>query len=289
MAGDDDCHVGWLAEQDAELVRGEARVVRDGVVEAGERELEYDELVIATGSSPAIPSIDGLADGPYWTSRDAVWADGCPGEPRRARRRARRRRACAVLPAHGGERDDRGDERPAPLEARSGGRRAAAGALRGEGIEIRTEQRVSSVSRRDDGVRVSLDSGDPIEAARLLVATGRRPNVDGLGLGALGVEVTRRGITVDDRLRAADGVWAIGDVAGIGLLTHLGKYQARVAASNIAGIDRTADYRAVPAAVFTDPQVASVGTTEGDGVVTASFTIDGGGSRPTSARDAPAS
>jgi dihydrolipoamide dehydrogenase len=71
-------------------------------------------------------------------------------------------------------------------------------------------------------------------------------------------------------------VWAIGDVAGVGLLTHLGKYQGRVAAANIAGDDRVADYRAIPAAVFTDPQVGSVGTTQGEGLVSASFTIDGG-------------
>jgi pyruvate/2-oxoglutarate dehydrogenase complex dihydrolipoamide dehydrogenase (E3) component len=141
---------------------------------------------------------------------------------------------------------------------------------------VRTEQRVSSVSGDGGGVQVSFDSGDTIDAARLLVATGRVPNVTGLGLDALAIEVTPRGITVDDRLRAGDGVWAIGDVAGIGLLTHLGKYQARVAAANIAGTDRIADYRAIPAAVFTDPQVASVGTTDGDGAITASFTIDGG-------------
>ncbi len=81
---------------------------------------------------------------------------------------------------------------------------------------------------------------------------------------------------VDDRLRAADGVWAIGDVAGVGLLTHLGKYQARVAAANIAGRDVHADYRAIPAAVFTDPQVASVGVMEGEGVVSARYEITGG-------------
>ena len=88
--------------------------------------------------------------------------------------------------------------------------------------------------------------------------------------------MTRRGVTVDDRLRAGDGVWAIGDAAGVGLLTHLGKYQARVAAANIAGRDVRADYRAIPAAVFTDPQVASVGEMEGEHVVTARFDIDGG-------------
>jgi pyruvate/2-oxoglutarate dehydrogenase complex dihydrolipoamide dehydrogenase (E3) component len=97
-----------------------------------------------------------------------------------------------------------------------------------------------------------------------------------LGLEQLGVEVTERGVRVDDRLRAADGVWAIGDAAGIGLLTHLGKYQARVAAANIVGQNLGADYRAIPAAVFTDPQVASVGSMEGDGVVSARYEITGG-------------
>ncbi len=108
------------------------------------------------------------------------------------------------------------------------------------------------------------------------MATGRRPNVHELGLEQLGVDVTRRGVTVDDRLSAGANVWAIGDAAGVGLLTHLGKYQARVAAANIAGRDVRADYRAIPAAVFTDPQVASVGSMDGDGVVTARYDIVGG-------------
>ena len=123
------------------------------------------------------------------------------------------------------------------------------------------------VERASVGVRVELASGETLDAERLLVATGRRPSVHDLGLEQLGVEVTKRGVTVDDRLRAAHGVWAIGDAAEIGLLTHLGKYQARVAAANIAGQNLGADYRAIPAAVFTDPQVASVGSMEGDGVV----------------------
>ena len=92
-------------------------------------------------------------------------------------------------------------------------------------------------ARRRRGFGSQLASGEALDAERLLVATGRRPSVDGLGLEQLGVEVTRRGVTVDDRLRAGDGVWAIGDAAGVGLLTHLGKYQARVAAANIAGRD----------------------------------------------------
>ena len=273
---DDGYHVGWLAEQRAELVRGEARVVSEGVVSAGERELQYDELVIATGSSPATPAIDGLDEVPFWTSRDAVWADAVPaslvvlgGGPVGAELAQFFSRMGATVTIV--ETNERLLSKVDPEAGELLQERFAS-----EGIEVRAGRRVTAVSGDDSGVRVELGSGEAIDADRVLVATGRVPNLDGLGLDTLDIEVTRRGVTVDDRLRAGEGVWAIGDVAGIGLLTHLGKYQARVVASNIAGIDRVADYRAIPAAVFTDPQVASVGTTEGDGVVTASFTIDGG-------------
>jgi pyruvate/2-oxoglutarate dehydrogenase complex dihydrolipoamide dehydrogenase (E3) component len=147
--------------------------------------------------------------------------------------------------------------------------------LEEEGVDVLVGEEVRHVERDPQGVRVGLGSGS-IDAERVLVATGRAPNVDGLGLEALGVELTRRGVTVDERLKAADGVWAIGDVAGVGLLTHLGKYQARVAAANIAGRDARADYRAIPAAVFTDPQVGSVGVLEGEDVTSARYEITGG-------------
>ena len=272
----DGYHVGWLAEQRAELVRGKARVVRQGLVSAGERELEYDELVIATGSSPATPPIDGLDGVPYWTSRDAVWADAVPeslvvlgGGPVGAElAQFFSRMGASVTVVETNER------LLARIDAEAG--ELLQRRFLDEGIDVRSARRVGSVSGDHTGVRIDLGAGETIETERLLVATGRVPNVDGLGLETLAIEVTRRGVTVDDRLRAGEGVWAIGDVAGVGQLTHLGKYQARVAASNIAGVERIADYRAIPAAVFTDPQVASVGTTEGDGLVTASFTIDGG-------------
>ena len=273
---DDGYHVGWLAEQRAELVRGEARVLREGLVSAGDRQLEYDELVVATGSSPAKPPIDGLDGVPYWTSRDAVWADAVPeslvvlgGGPVGAELAQFFSRMGASVTVV--ETNERLLSRIDPEAGELLQQRFV-----DEGIDVRAGQRVNAVSGDDSGVRIDLGSGETIDVARLLVATGRVPNVEGLGLETLGIEVTRRGVTVDERLRAGAGVWAVGDVSGVGQLTHLGKYQARVAASNIAGIDRVADYRAIPAAVFTDPQVASVGTTEGDGVVTASFTIDGG-------------
>jgi pyruvate/2-oxoglutarate dehydrogenase complex dihydrolipoamide dehydrogenase (E3) component len=273
---EDSYHVNWLAEQGAELVRGEARVARRGAVEVDGRELEYSALVVATGSSPAVPEIEGLAEAGYWTNRDAVWVDEFP-------------ESLAVLGGgpvgvelaqffhRMGPRVTLLESSP-HLLARID---AEAGAILrerfdAEGIDVRLDVRAERVEPLEGGARVHLSSGDPVEVERVLVATGRTPNVHGIGLEALGVEITDRGIAVDERLRAADGVWAIGDPTGVALLTHVGKYQARVAAANVAGRDRVADYRAIPAAVFTDPQVASVGRTEGDGLATASFRIEGG-------------
>jgi pyruvate/2-oxoglutarate dehydrogenase complex dihydrolipoamide dehydrogenase (E3) component len=145
-----------------------------------------------------------------------------------------------------------------------------------EGTRVIVGADVTKVERDGEGVRVTAGDRGTVEADRLLVATGRSASVAGMGLEQLGVEITDRGLRVDERMQAAPGVWAIGDVAGVGLLTHLGKYQARVAAANIAGREARADYRAIPAAVFTDPQVASVGRTTGDGVVTARYDIVGG-------------
>jgi dihydrolipoamide dehydrogenase len=143
-----------------------------------------------------------------------------------------------------------------------------------EGIRLIFGADVRSVGR--DGlagsvrsVHVELAGGDELTAEQLLVSTGRKPNLDGLGLEQLGVTIGRRGIEVDDTLRAAENVWAIGDCTGVALFTHVGKYQARVAARNVAGGAATADYRAVPAVAFTDPQVAMVGDTQREGLVTA--------------------
>ena len=274
---DDSWHAGWLADQGAELVRGDARVVRPGVVAVGERELEYDELVVATGSEPALPPLDGLADVEYWTNREADLGERDSRQSHRARRRGRRCRARAVLPAHGLRRHDRRAQRSPAGASRPRRRHVARRAVRG-GRDPRP-RRDAGPERRDHR-RAASGCSSPRERRSTRSACSWRP-VGGrtsheLGLEQLGVEVTRRGVTVDDRLRAGDGVWAIGDAAGVGLLTHLGKYQARVAAANIAGRDVRADYRAIPAAVFTDPQVASVGAMDGDDVVTARYEIVGG-------------
>ena len=273
---DDSWHAGWIEDQRAELVRGDARVVRTGVVAVGEREIEYEELVVATGSAPAIPPLEGLGDIDYWTNREAIWASSIPASlivlgggavGVELAQFFRRMGADVTLVENSGH-------LLARLDADAGSLLAERFAQ--DGIRVLVETRADSVEAIVDGARVHLSSGEAIDAARLLVATGRKPSVEGLGLESLGVEITPRGVIVDDRLSAGDGVWAIGDAAGVGLLTHLGKYQARVAAANIAGGSARADYRAIPAAVFTDPQVASVGAMEGDGVVTARYEIAGG-------------
>jgi pyruvate/2-oxoglutarate dehydrogenase complex dihydrolipoamide dehydrogenase (E3) component len=273
---DDAWHADWIGKQRAELVRGDARVARAGIVAVGDRELEYDELVVATGSHPAVPDLEGLDEVDYWTNRDAVWATEVPaslvvlggGPVGSELAQFFGRLGCDVTIV------EHNEHLLARVDAEAG--RLLAERFAEDGIRVVVGSKVIGVERTETGVRVSLDGTDTLEAEQLLIATGRQPSVAGIGLEEIGVEITRTGVNVDDRLRAADGVWAIGDAAGIGLLTHLGKYQARVAAANIAGRDVRADYRAIPAAVFTDPQVASVGRTDGDGVVTGRYEITGG-------------
>jgi dihydrolipoamide dehydrogenase len=142
--------------------------------------------------------------------------------------------------------------------------------FRSEGIDLRLDV---GVERVEPGVRLTLSDGSTVDAEKLLVATGRRPHVQGLGLEDLGVSIGPRGIEVDERLRAAEGVWALGDVTGVALFTHVGKYQARVAAADMVGRPAKADYRAIPAGIFTDPEVGTVGRTEGEGLVSARWEL----------------
>jgi pyruvate/2-oxoglutarate dehydrogenase complex dihydrolipoamide dehydrogenase (E3) component len=269
----DEGHGEWLADRDAMLVRGDATVVAPGVLDVEGRELPYDKLVVATGSRPALPPIGGIADVPHWTTADATSASEVP--------------ASLVVVGGGAS----GVEL-AQLYARLGAdvtivqrsrlltRMAEDAAaflqaqLEADGVRVRLGAGVARVDASDGRVDLHLDDGDTLRAERLLVAAGRRPTVEGLGLERVGVEIGERGIIVNDSLAAADNVWAIGDVTGISLFTHVAKYQARVAAANVAGHERRADYRAVPAVVFTDPQVAQVGTVEGEGLVSAGWEVN---------------
>ena len=134
--------------------------------------------------------------------------------------------------------------------------------LRRDGIELVVGARATAARRDGDDYVLELDDGRELRGDRLLVATGRRPRVDGIGLETVGIEPDPHGIPVDAQLRAGEGLWAIGDITGIWPLTHTGKYQGEVVAANILGESREANYEAVPRVVYTDPQAAAVGATE---------------------------
>ena len=266
-------HGEWLAARETALVRGDATVASPGVLEVDGRELPYDKLVVATGSRPNLPPVEGIADVPHWTTADATSARDVPE---------------SLVVVGGGA----SGVELAQLYARLGAEvtivqrsrlltRMAEDAatflherLEEEGLRVRLGAGVARVDAVGGGAAVTLDDGERLQCERLLFAVGRKPTVDGLGLERVGVEVTDTGITVDELLQAAPDVWAIGDVTGVSLFTHVAKYQARVAAANVMGHERRADYRAVPAVVFTDPQVAQVGTVESEGVATATWEVN---------------
>jgi pyruvate/2-oxoglutarate dehydrogenase complex dihydrolipoamide dehydrogenase (E3) component len=264
---DDSGQLHYLEEWNCRLVRGEGRVARPGVVEVDDQELPYDRLVIATGSRSAIPPIEGLDSVEYWTNRDATRTHKVPkslvvmgGGPVGAELTQFFSRMGSQVTIV-----ERGEHLLGRVCVAEAGELIGE-LFREEGIDVRVGV---GIERVEPGIRIHLSDGSRLETERLLVATGRRPNVERLGLDEIGVKVSPRGIEVDERLRAAQDVWAIGDVTGVAQFTHVGKYQARVAAADIAKRHAKADYRAIPAGIFTDPEVGTVGRTDGDGLVSA--------------------
>lgn len=262
-AWDDTAAVERLESAGVRFVRGEGRL-------AGSRTVEVDGttytarrgVVLNTGTEPSAPPIDGLAGTPYWTNRDAVRADRLPeslivlggGAIGAELGQAFSRFGVRVTVVENAPRILAVEE---PEAGDLVGRVFA-----GEGIEVLTEANTKRVSY--DGGRFELEvDGTRIHAERLLVATGRRANLSDLGLESVGLDPSARTIEVDGRLRAADGLWAIGDITGKGAFTHVSMYQAGIAARDIRGeAGPPADYRALPRVTFTDPEVGSVGLTE---------------------------
>ncbi|HEY2541999.1 MAG TPA: NAD(P)/FAD-dependent oxidoreductase [Gaiellaceae bacterium] len=268
---DDAAGVQFLEENRAALVRGYGRVVRPGVVEVEDGpELEYDRLVIATGTGPAIPPVDGLDSVDYWTNEDAARTHvipkslaimgGGPVGSEFAQFFARMGSQVTIV-EHGPRLLGRVHEEAGAL---------IADVFRADGIDVRVG---TDVVRVEPGVRLTLSDGSTVDADTLLVATGRKPHVQGLGFEDIGLTTGPRGIEVDLRMRAGDNVWAIGDITGRALFTHVGKYQARVAAADMAGKKVEANYNAIPAGIFTDPEVAMVGRTDGDDLVSARWEL----------------
>ena len=259
----DEAAVARFTATGARFVRGTARFTGPGTVEAGgETFVARRGVVIATGSRPAVPPVPGLDRVPYWTNREAVEAKQVPdsllvlggGTVGLEFAQVFARFGSQVTVVETRDRLLSGEE-PEVSEV-------LADVLRREGVTVRLGARATGARLEDGGIALDLD-GEGLLGQRLLVATGRRANLAELGLEHLGLDPAAGRLAVDGRLRAGPGVWAVGDVTGHGLFTHVAVYQASLAADAILGRPRPeADYRALPRVTFTDPEVAAVGLTE---------------------------
>ncbi|HEY1673031.1 MAG TPA: NAD(P)/FAD-dependent oxidoreductase, partial [Streptosporangiaceae bacterium] len=254
--------VRWLAGEGIDLLRGTGRLAGPGVVEVNGARHTARHVVLATGSDPVIPPVPGLRDlDGVWTNREVTGMKAVPrrllilgGGPVGAEMAQAVRRLGGEVALVEGASHVLARE-PEPLGDALGDE------LRKDGIELYLGQHATAARRDGDDYVLTLDDGTELHGDKLLVATGRAPRIPD-GLDTVGVTAGRHGVPVDERCRVADGLWAVGDVTGVRLLTHVGKYQGEVVASNILGEDRQAHYEAIPDVVYTDPEAASVGATE---------------------------
>jgi pyruvate/2-oxoglutarate dehydrogenase complex dihydrolipoamide dehydrogenase (E3) component len=262
---DDESQLPWLESRGIELFRGHGRLDGERRVRVGDEALTARKaVVVATGSGALLPSIDGLREATPWSNREATTARAVPdrlavlggGVVGVELAQAWRSLGSQVVLI---ELADRLLAREEPFAGDQ-----VADALAGRGVDLRVGVRATAVRSHAGGVEVEVDDGDRVRADELLVAVGRRPHTDDIGVDTIGLEPGDP-IEVDDRMRAtgSDWLYAIGDVNGRVLLTHMGKYQARVAADTVLGRDARASEDGIrsPRVVFTDPQVAAVGHT----------------------------
>jgi pyruvate/2-oxoglutarate dehydrogenase complex dihydrolipoamide dehydrogenase (E3) component len=261
---DDAGQVAWAAGAGVDVLRGIGRLAGPNKVLVDDRGYSADHVVIATGADPVIPPVRGLRELPgVWTNRDVT---GLTEVPRRlvvlgggatgvemSQALARMGSSVVLL--------ERGEHLLSREPQAIGD--AVATALRADGVEVRLGVAASGARLEGSEYVIELADGSAVRGDRLLVAAGRRPRVENIGLETVGLDPNPAGIVVDDRLSAGPGLWAIGDVTGLWQLTHVGEYQGRVVASNILGRQRTADYRAVPRVVYCYPQAAAVGAADG--------------------------
>lgn len=274
---DEDATAHWDDTVAVERLRDAGATVHHGVGRlAGPRRVEVETsdgetvvyltrrgVVLNPGTRPRIPPVEGLTDTPYWTNRDAVRAAELPGSlvvlgggPIGCE--------LAQVFARFGVRVTVVQHGPRLLPADE----PEAGALlaevfAGEGIRVLTGVELRRATYAEGGFGLELDTGERLGADRLLVAAGRLPNLDDLGLETVGLDPSARALDTDERLRVRDGLWAIGDVTGRGAFTHVSMYQSAVALRDILGEPGApARYHAVPHTTFTDPEVGGVGLTE---------------------------
>ncbi|MHB1445633.1 MAG: dihydrolipoyl dehydrogenase family protein [Acidimicrobiales bacterium] len=278
--GDDKEATSALEEKGVTVIRGRGVIARPGTVNVGRSELSYSDLVIATGSSARLPELPGLGSVPSWTSDEALTSALRPvslailgGGPVGCE--------LAQVYARFGVRVTLIDPGPRLIDGEEPSvGELLAEVLHADGVDVHLEVRALGAEVAPAGARLRLDDGSVIDAERILVAVGRRPNVEGIGLEVLGIRAGDGGIGVDADCRVTGHahVWAAGDVTGIAPFTHTANYQARIIAENLMGGSAVADYCAIPRCVFTDPPVASVGLTgsvaRARGIEASSATMD---------------
>lgn len=262
--GDDSDAAQGIERRGVTLVRGPGRVSRAGVIEAAGRELGYHDLIIATGSRPDQPPVDGLAGVPTWTSDEALTAQEYPASLVVLGGGAVGCELAQAFVKFGVQVTlvEPADQLAGPEDPAVAGQ--LAGVLRADGIRLLLGTEVKRAEPAGGGARLWLSDGQAIEADRVVIAAGRTPATADLGLGEIGVRPLESGaLDVDDHCRVAGTghVWAAGDVTGLAPYTHGANYQARVVTENLLGGDRAADYRAIPRVIYTEPAVAGVGMT----------------------------
>jgi pyruvate/2-oxoglutarate dehydrogenase complex dihydrolipoamide dehydrogenase (E3) component len=263
---DDRVAVERFEKKGGHFVRGTGKLAGPGKVEVNGVVFEASRaIVIATGTSPAIPPIAGLSDVPYWTNREAVKVERLPstlailggGAIGLELGQAFARFGVKVTIIEGMSRVLALEEPEASA--------VLADVLRRDGVELRLGVHAKSVEQTAGGVRVNLDDGQQVSAEVLLVATGRRTNLKDIGLETVGLDPSARFLEADDHLRVGERLWAIGDVTPNGGFTHVAIYHADIVYSDIMGDPVPgADYRARPRVTFTDPEVGVAGLTEAE-------------------------
>jgi dihydrolipoamide dehydrogenase len=252
----------WLAGKGIALLRGTGRLAGPGAVEVDGVRHTARHVVVATGSDPVVPPVPGLRElEGVWTNREVTGMKAVPrrllilgGGPVGAEMAQAVRRLGGEVALVEGSAHVLAHE-PARLGE------ALGEVLRRDGIELVLGVPATAAGRDGEDYVLTLGDGRELRGDHILVATGRRPRMPD-GLETVGVTPGPHGIDVDTRLRVGDRLWAVGDVTGIRLLTHVGKYQGEVVAANILGDPREAHYEAIPSVVYTDPQAASVGAAE---------------------------
>ncbi|WP_245623286.1 dihydrolipoyl dehydrogenase family protein [Spirillospora albida] len=260
---DDDRIVARMAEDGVTVLRGRGRVTGAGTLDVDGTACGFDDLVVCTGGEPVVPAAGGLADVPFWTSGEALTV---PDLPRRLVVLGGGPVGCELAQVYAAFGSQVALIEPAGrlliAEAPFAGD-VLTGVLRRMGVDLRLGAALSQIERKETGLRLWLSDGGTIDADRVLVAAGRRPRVEGLGLEELGVALSPgHGIPVDGTCRVpseSGRIWAAGDVTGLARTAHAARYQARVVVENILGRPREADYRAIPRVVHTTPAVYAVG------------------------------